>query len=163
MSYETIVMIISVAISMFSIGLSIMTKFKEKCDNSLKFIEMGDSEEQKRYRKMVYDVYNRYESVSIDSEVKNEIIKKELIVIGDEISKIISFYEFWAIMLFKKYIPIWLFADNIGFATIKIYLKVKPYIEYRRKSQKNYAMNFEKMINKIEREHKVKDKYLNQI
>lgn len=101
----------------------------------------GDSEEMKRYRKIIYDIYNQ--------EYDDKRILEELKLKTDAVSHVVSFYDFWALMMKKQYLPNWTFQASSKYAALNIYNKIKPYINYRRLTQPEYASHYEWLVNKL--------------
>ena len=95
----------------------------------------------KKYRKVIYDLYSQ--------ETSGSLILDKLKEHSDEVSQVLSFYDFWALMVKKHYLPKWTFQASSRYTAINIYNKVKPYIEFRRVEQPEYASHFEWLINKI--------------
>jgi len=130
---------ISMLISLFALFLSIFSFWQSRASATKEFFVQGDSVEMKQYRKAIYDIYNLNYS--------EEKILEELKLKTDEISHVVSFYDFWALMVKKKYLPKWTFQASSKYTMINVYNKIKPYIEYRRLTQPEYASHFEWLVN----------------
>lgn len=138
---ESILSITSIIIALLALGLSVFSYRQSHISNVKEFFMHGDSQEMKLHRKVIYDIYNQY---SEKEEILEEMKKK-----SDEISYVISFYDFWSLMVKKGYLPKWTFQDSSKHTTINIYQKVKDYIDFRRIEQPKYASHFEWLIHKI--------------
>ena len=92
-------------------------------------------------RKVIYDIYNTESDAKITF---NMLLKHET-----EVSNVISFYDFWALMVKKHYLPKWTFQASSKFVAIKIFDHVRPYVQYRREAQREYACHYEWLVEKI--------------
>ena len=109
------------------------------------YFAQGDSIEHKKFRKQIYDIYNKPSD--------DVTILKELKEITSSVAHVVSFYDFWALMVQKSYLPLWTFEGMPGKVAIDIFEKIKPYIAYRRESEnkREYALRFEQLISKIKK------------
>lgn len=137
---DKVLTIISICISLSAFALSLFSFSQSRASIVKDFFTQGDSGEMKKYRKVVYDIYNQYNHT--------ELILDELKTHSDEVSQVVSFYDFWGLMVKRRYLPKWAFQASSRYTAINIYNKIKPYIEYRRLEQSEYASHFEWLVSK---------------
>jgi len=101
----------------------------------------GDSKEHKDNRAQIYDIYNKNND---EEAIVNALLEKSEIA-----SKVVSFYDVWAMFVKKHYLPLWTFKGIVGDTAVNMHNKLKPYIEHRRNDMKNYAAQFEWLARKI--------------
>lgn len=95
----------------------------------------------KASRQILYDIYkNDYKEEKLLEELKRQTV---------ELSKIVSFYDFWGLMVKKRYLPKWTFQKSSKYTAINTYEKLEPYIKFRREDQPIYASHFEWLIVKL--------------
>ena len=133
--------VVPIVISLVALMLSAMRFFQSRASVVRDYFSQGDSAEMKRYRKIIYDIYNH--------ESDKEIIFEQLLKYEDEVAHVISFFDFWALMVKRHYLPKWAFQASSKFVAITIYEKVTPYILHRRTNQSEYACHFEWLIRKL--------------
>lgn len=138
---DRVLAIISICISLSALALSLFGFCQSRASIVKDFFAQGDNIEMKKLRKVIYDIYNQNNHA--------ELILDELKTHSDEVSQVISYYDFWGLMVKKGYLPKWAFQASSKFTTINIYNKTKPYIEYRRLGQPDYASHFKWLISKI--------------
>ena len=138
---QIVINITSIVISFTALYFGIQSYRNAKIAVVKEFFVQGDSRDQKNFRKQVYDIYNRVTA--------EPVIKKELIKITDAVAHIVSFYDFWALMVEKKYLPMWTFDGTPGNTAINVFSKIKPYIDHRREKDAEYAKRFERLVNRI--------------
>lgn len=131
----------TIVISIIALMLSIISFFQSRAAVVKDYFAQGDSAEMKKYRKVVYNIYNQ--------ESDEKIIFKRLLENEDDVAHVISFFDFWALMVKKHYLPKWAFQASSRFVAITIYDKLTPYILYRRNNQPEYACHYEWLINKM--------------
>ena len=136
-----LVNVVSIITSLFALYFGIHSYRNAKFTVIKDFFDQGDSPEQKGYRELVYSIYN----VTDDSET----INSKLLAISNTVARIVSFYDFWSLMVDKKHLPKWVFEGMPGKTAVNIFNKLKPYINYRRKTDNEYAQRFEKLIDII--------------
>lgn len=132
---------ISMIISAIALILSIFSFWQSRASTVRDFFMHGDSPEMKKNRKVIYDIYNQQKC---DSDMLDKLKEKSA-----EVSCVVSFYDFWALMVRKHYLPKWTFQASSRYTALNIYDKVEPYIKFRRKEQPEYANHFEWLRNKI--------------
>lgn len=133
--------VVAIVISLIALVLSLISFFQSRAAVVKDFFAQGDSAEMKGYRKTIYDIYNQ--------ESDEKIIFERLLENEDDVAHVISFYDFWSLMVKRHYLPRWAFQASSKFVTMTIYNKSIPYIVFRRKSQPEYASHYEWLINKI--------------
>ena len=138
---DQIFTVVSIAISFIALVFSIFSFWQSRASAVRDFFAQGDSAQMKKYRKVIYDLYSQ--------DTSGSLILDKLKEHSDEVSQVLSFYDFWALMVKKHYLPKWTFQASSRYTAINIYNKVKPYIEFRRVEQPEYASHFEWLINKI--------------
>lgn len=95
----------------------------------------------KDYRKEIYDIFNNFtDEKEIFEEMKNKTV---------EISHVVSFYDFWSLMVKKHYLPRWTFKASSKVVAVNIYEKIEPYILFRRLQQPEYASHYEWLVKKL--------------
>lgn len=142
---------LTVIASFTALVLSIHNYQKGQTSSVNDYFKHGDSNEQKNIRKNVYSDFDN--GVEIKYKVNDE-----------NISKLISFYEFWGLMYKKKYLPSWTFDNYAGNVVNKIYNISKSYIDLRRQISKedgtdlnsSYGSTFEYLVIKINKRNKRK-------
>ncbi|MCI8851151.1 MAG: hypothetical protein HFE82_06385 [Erysipelotrichaceae bacterium] len=110
--------------SLFALMISSFALWHSRASTVREFFVQGDSEEMKKYRQVIYDIYNQY--------TDKDIILKEMDKHSQDISQVVSFYDVWALMVKKRYLPFWTFSDSSRYTAINVFNKIKPYIEVRR-------------------------------
>ena len=117
----------------------------------LEFLSQGNTEEEKKRRKELYQKCEEKKyALTLDD------LKRMDDASGD-IAKIISFYDAWAIMVKKRYLPIKYFKGINGVTAVRLFYILEPYIEYRQNkdteivnqvviSNKSYAENFKWLV-----------------
>ena len=139
--FENFFIVISAIISIIALIFSIISFFRSRSAVVYDFFQQGDSEHMKSYRKVIYDIYN--------SESNKDVIFAKLREHEKEVTHVISFFDFWSLMVKKHYLPKWTFQASSKFVAIRIFDMVKPYIFCRRADQSEYACHYEWLINKI--------------
>lgn len=140
MNTEIFISTASLTISGISLLCSLLSFFRQRTQTAKDFFLQGDTEFLKSCRKQIYNIPDKCEEYS----------KYE-----DSISQVVSFYDCWALMVKRKYLPIWVFDGMAGDALLRQYKKILPYIELRRfKGDTNYAMYFEWLQEKIKKNHR---------
>jgi len=119
------------------------------------FFEQGDSLEQRKYRKLIYDFYKTNESVKNNKEHFTSLLveNKET---EEAAAAILAFYDLWGLLAYKKFLPFWTFDGASGKTTKRMYKYLLPYIEYRQQQELEnepefgvlYAKYFTWLINK---------------
>ena len=139
---EQIFAIVSAIISLIALFLSIFSLWQSRASIVKDFFAQGDSKEMKEYRKIIYDIYNQKMD---ESDILDKLKQYSV-----EVSHVVSFYDCWALMVKKHYLPKWAFQASSKYTAKNIYDKIKPYIEFRRETQFEYASHFEWLIKKIQ-------------
>lgn len=137
--------ILSFAISLLSFYYSFLAYQHSRSSIVRDFFKEGDSEEMVEYRKIIYEI----------SESKSE--EEKLIGLkthSKAVSHVLSFYNTWALLLKKHYLPRWTFQASTRDAAIEIYEITQPYIEFRRGSHGEYAKHFEWLKKDLESKQK---------
>ena len=140
MSDQTIE-IISMLVSCIALVLSVFTFQRARTSAVITFFTQGDSAEMKKSRCAIYEIYN--------GDLSEDAIFCKLKEKTIEISTVVSFYDFWALMVKKHYLPKWTFQDSAKYTAKNVYRKILPYIIYRREEQPLYASHFEWLIKKL--------------
>jgi len=97
-------------------------------------------------RRIVHTLPDKYEPADIMAQY------------GDILSVLILSYEQAGILVKKRQLPFWVFADGgCGVAAFNFYKKLTPYIEYKRKTNPLYAINFEYLKDQIIAKGKLKN------
>ncbi len=138
---ETISTIITLIISIIALIFSIISFFQSRSAVVRDFFHQGDSAEMKKDRKAIYDIDN----AKLDKQKTLDM----LIEHEREVTNVISFFDFWSLMVKKHYLPKWTFQASSKFVAIKMFDIIKPYIMHRRIDQDEYACHFEWLIGKI--------------
>ena len=84
---------------------------------------------------------------------RKHIYNTETIATDDEMaSSIVNFYHHWGIMVKHHYLPLWAFEESNARGTIRLFHKLKPFIEEMRRTQNNYAYasGFQWLCKKLE-------------
>lgn len=145
---QSILGFISLFISIGAFIFSCLSYKDSKSANVKEYFAQGDSDEQKRYRKVIYDIYNDYK----DSDPQTLLEKLMSRKADHAISHVVSFYDFWALMNKKHYLPFWTFYGPPGKRAYDIYQMLLPYIHYRLShNDPQYVVNYEWLIKKIMR------------
>lgn len=132
--------ILSFAISLFSACSSLLAYQHSHSSTVRDFFQEGDSEEMVEYRKIIYEI-----SKSKSKEERLEGLKTH----SKAVSHVLSFYNTWALLYKKYYLPRWTFQALTRDAAIEIYEITEPYIKFRRESHKEYAKHFEWLKNDL--------------
>lgn len=118
----------------------------------LKVILISKKDRRKR-------IYKEFEAKNHNLNLEDlELLDKD----GD-VGKIISFYDAWATVVKRHYLPIKYFKGINGVTAVRLYYIIEPYIDYRRSrdttikhddknivlSNDSYAKNYEWLIKKI--------------
>ena len=130
-------------VSLIALVLSVISFFQSRTAVVKDYFFQGDSVEMKAHRKTIYDIYN--------NESDEDIIFNELLKHEDDVAHVISFFDFWALMVKKHYLPRWTFHASPRYVTTTIYDKVLPYITHRRIHQPEYACYYEWLVGKLQR------------
>ena len=138
---EQAIKIISLVISFAALGLSIFTFQRARSSAVITFFTQGDGAEMKKSRRVIYEIYN--EELNEDS-ILDKLKEKSI-----DVSNVVSFYDFWALMVKKHYLPMWTFQDSAKYTAKNVYNKIHPYIVYRRIELPQYASHFEWLIKKL--------------
>lgn len=133
--------VITIISSLSALVLSIISFSHSRASVVKDFFAQVDSPDMRAYRKTIYDIYN--------NEKDPELRYNQLLAHEKDVTQTISCFEFWALMVKKHYLPRWAFQASSKFVAITLYNKVKPYIEYRRKDQPDYAKHFEWLISRL--------------
>ncbi|WP_133118812.1 DUF4760 domain-containing protein [Chryseomicrobium excrementi] len=73
-------------------------------------------------------------------------------------SEICSFFNFWGMMVRKKFLPIWVFKSASGPSIVRLYIILEDFITERRKTNNEYyALEFEYLIKRIKNKYNIKD------
>ena len=139
-----IVNVITIITSFFALYFGIQSYRNAKFAIIKDFFNQGDSSEQKGYRELVYSIYNDTDDP--------ETIHSKLNSISNTVARIVSFYDFWSLMVEKKHLPKWVFKGMPGKTAVNIFCKIKPYLDNRRQTESEYAQQFEKLIHIIKQQ-----------
>jgi len=139
--FDQVLGLLSIIISLCAFFLSALSFLQSRASTVKDFFTQGDGMEMKECRKVIYDIYNNYQDESI---ILNRLIER-----SDDVARVISFYDFWGLMVKKKYLPLWTFQDSSKYVTINIYNKARPYIAFRKTENEMYASHFEWLIKKL--------------
>ena len=139
--FDNVFTVASFIISLVALIFSIFGFWQSRVSAVRDFFSQGDTVEMKTYRKVIYDIYNHNTDL-VD-------ILENLKIQSVEVSHVISFYDFWALMVKKHYLPEWTFQASSKYTAVNIYNKVKPYVEFRRIEQPDYANHFEWLVNRL--------------
>ena len=97
------------------------------------YFQQGDAKEYTEARKNLYRKFD--DGIKIDKNDKDA-------------SNVISFFNFWGMMVEKKYLPIWVFESASGQAVIRLYEGLQDMIKERRRDNPNYGEYFEWLYRK---------------
>lgn len=148
---ESIFGFISLFISVGAFIFSCLSYNDSKSANVKEYFAQGDSDEQKHYRKVIYDIYNEYKDADPQTLLEKLTSRKA----EHAISHVISFYDFWALMNKKRYLPFWTFYGPPGKRAYDIYHMLLPYILFRRsQNDPQYVVNYEWLVKKIKRKRR---------
>lgn len=140
MDTNVIISIGSLTVSSISLLVSLLAFTRQRLQTAKDFFLQGDSELQKACRKEIYKIPD-------DCTDFSQYV--------DLISQVVSFYDCWAILVKRKYLPVWVFDGMAGDALTRQFGKIYPYILQRRKNgDTNYAINFEWLSIKLSSNHK---------
>lgn len=92
------------------------------------YFQQGDTEEFIKARGELYDKQDHNKNIEYDSK---------------EASMITNFFQFWGLMVGKRYLPIWVFEGASGMSVVRLYGILENYIVKHREKNKYYAQNFE--------------------
>lgn len=138
---EIVILTLSLIVSMGSLLFTFFHFRSERCANVRAFFAQGDSESFKKNRKSLYKKRKAFEN---DQQEWLKSLQK-----SEDASNVVSFYDFWGLMVKKHYLPKWTFQDSSLYTLRQAWENVKPYVEYRRITQPVYASHFEWLIEKI--------------
>ncbi|MCL2855379.1 MAG: hypothetical protein FWE21_07160 [Defluviitaleaceae bacterium] len=69
---------------------------------------------------------------------------------GYDLAVLIISYEMVGYLVKKRHLPFSILSKTqAGISILKLYRKLTPYIEYRQKSNKNYAIYFSRLVKKL--------------
>lgn len=110
-------------------------------------------------QKSRYDVVSEFLSQIEDSEfikIRKYVYNEALEENDPKAASIVNFFHHWGLMVKKHYLPIWVFDGATGNGMLRLFEKVKPYIENNRKrnNDKEYAQYFEWLCGKVEKRKK---------
>lgn len=150
---------LSVIIALLALSVSIFTFRHSRAATVRGYFTHGDNDNMKQHRAVVYDIYKK--GLKEEKAILGKLIEK-----SDDVSHVVSFYDFWALMVKKHYLPIWAFQASSKYTAINTYSKIKPFIEYRRGERKDkpcpigaqqyYASHFEWLIDQLQNLKKIK-------
>ena len=153
---ELIIRIVPIVISLSAFGVALLGYRNAKQSNVADFFKHGDSDEHKEYRLRLYETYK-------STDDKTERLKRflELEKETQALSKIISFYDFWSIMVKRKYLPFDIFDGMAGEAAINVHEQIMQYIEFRRNEKESYmseyyAREYSELVCKIKNTYRKK-------
>jgi hypothetical protein len=96
--------------------------------------------EHTRKRRVIYKMPDSYDPKNLCGELENTI------------GYIASTFEHAAVLQRRRQLPRWFLSGEAGGLSIqKIYRKLAPYIDYRRKANPLYCKNFEWLCKKLEK------------
>lgn len=140
MKTEIIISICSLSVSAISLIISLCSFFRQQMRTVNEFFLQCDNELQKSCRKEIYKIPDNCTDFS---------------PYIDLISQVVSFYDCWAMLVKRKYLPIWVFDGMAGDALTRQFGKIYPYILQRRESgDTNYAIHFEWLSIKLSSRYK---------
>ncbi len=114
---------LALVISAAALIVSICNFRRSKTKNYLDFLMECDSEEQRRYRREIYDCIesgNAIEKLPPRSDVEKQA------------ANVIAFYNKWATLYRRKYLPKWTFDSSEGQTLVGMYQRLEKYILKRR-------------------------------
>ncbi len=135
----------ALVVSLFAFALSILSFQQKRINNVQSFFAQGDSKEMKEKRKTLYNIYKQNKGAVARYRM---LLKK-----SDEMAEIVSFYDFWALMVKKNYLPKWTFQASSRYTICNVYKKLNPYIAYRREKNPKYASHFEWLVQKLQKDN----------
>ena len=101
--------------------------------STLEFLSQGNTDAEKDRRKTVYKRFEKAHQLSIEDIT-------ELDADGD-LGRIISFYDGWANMVKKNYLPLKTFKGINGVTVIRLFFILRPYILKRRNNDPTIIIN----------------------
>ncbi len=141
--------IVGILSGVFGIFYSLYSSRRMTLQTVKAFFEESDSKELSDRRKRLYDLGD-----------KNSVIDKH----DEDVRYIIAFYEKWAILLKRFYLPIWVFEGAAGAGVIKQFDilnrkivrdsgELKSYFDDRRVFNQFYGKSFEYLTNRIKKKY----------
>lgn len=103
------------------------------------YYQTGDTAEMIENRSKIYAAENG--AVELDRKAASEIC---------------SFFNFWGMMVRKKFLPIWIFKSASGPSVVRLYIILNEFISERRETgNKFYAVDFEYLVKKIKSKYNI--------
>lgn len=120
---QSVLLVITTIMSGIALALSISSHNRGITKTYLDFLKECDSEEQRHYRQTVYQCIS--DGVKIEDLPARD--SREI-----DVANIVSFYNKWATLYYKGFLPKWTFEDSEGQTLAKMYYILKKYIKNRR-------------------------------
>lgn len=157
-----IISIVSLCISLFTLSLTVLRDFnnirKDKSNAVIAYLNEGDSEHMKNRRRQLYTYEKELKNPngSYQKRIKQYFkdgkkIDQNLIDLETCITQIVSFYDKWALLYNKKYLPKWSFQGPRATTFLKICDIIMFYIDFRRTdmNHENYANDLLKLYSTL--------------
>lgn len=136
-SMEHIVGIVAILSGIAGIIMGISSSRQASLDAVKDYFQQGDQSELVSARKKLFEHH-----------VNGKDFK------DDDIAKVCNFFHFWGLMNRKRYLPIWVFEGSSGVQAVKLYKILEPIIVEKRKNNKFYAVEFERLVKRIKTKYK---------
>ena len=155
---DIITTIIAVLAFIISVSSFIMSHKKAKAEALIAYLAEGDSERMRNRRSELYK-----QEVELKQKVFQDKIKlycqKKIDETSDDYEKIkeieknitdeVAFYDKWALLTNRHYLPRWAIGGNRATVFLHIYEIIEFYIDFRRQKNEFYASDMMKLYNKI--------------
>lgn len=141
-SVDWIEIVIAVILAVIPAAISYSSHKREVIRATMDFLNQGNTKEEKRRRKRVYDMYNKK---------KHMLTLRDLLRLdaNGDLGKIISFYDMWAYMAKRGYLPKQTFYGSNGVTAVRMYIMLYPYIQYRRNKEAAIEVQVKNCLRKI--------------
>ncbi len=150
-SVLTFVSVVANWATAFAVFLAVLAHNRERQASALEFFTQGDSEFVYNAKLKVYHYYKEKKESS--SYFAGKMDADELIAMTEEYRSafgiVCNFYESWGILVEKRYLPIDLFENGAGFAAVRLFFLLSPYIKGRQDDNPYFAANYEKLAKRI--------------
>ena len=151
--------VISLCISIITLSLTLLRDFKngkrEKSNALIKFLDQGDSPEMKKLRGDIYRHAADFKDTEFQRKITdlfNDNARPNNLYsdLETSITKVISFYDKWALLYNQGYLPKWAFDGARKTVLLGICDKVMFYIDFRKaQGNEDYAKDLLTVYYKI--------------
>ena len=155
---DIITTIIAVLAFIISVSSFIMSHKKAKAEALIAYLKDADSVTMRERRTKLYES----EDILKQDNYQKNIIKYykertvepfvnviDIKILEQNITDEIAFYDKWALLTNRHYLPRWAIGGNRATVFLHVYEIVKFYIDFRQKENKDYASDMTKLYNKL--------------